>query len=213
MEVTGEVQKFREQIKRQDPILKDLFPWFILEQGDAYGLVQDPNDIPDDGDLLLDFTCKWGPPTEELLALAKVYPACSFKVRYEESGNNVYGTLAYSGGNLIENNLMEEEDYRNAYDELYNEIVSDIEEAPYDEFLKNLGDIDTLEDSDACMYLSLVEKHYLKRVKDEDLPLLVNHVWLSDANKAVFEKRLKGEKDETDMPGTLQSPATGTDDN
>jgi Ferredoxin-like domain in Api92-like protein len=193
MEVTGNVQKFREQIKRQDPILKELFPWFIQEQGDAYGLVQDPNDIPDDGDLLLDFTCKWGPPTDELLKLSQAFPECSFKIRYEESGMDVYGTLAYSEGNLTEDNPMEEEDYRDAHDEQYNEIVSDIEECPYDEFLKNLGGMDTLEDSDACMYSGLVEKHYLKRLKDEDLPLLVNHVWLSNNNKKTYEKRLKGE--------------------
>jgi hypothetical protein len=193
MEVAGDVQKLREQIKRQDPTLRDLFPWFILEQGDSYGLVQDPNDIPNDGDLFLDFTCKWVPPFEELLALAKAYPACSFKVRYEESGMNVYGTLAYSGGNLIENILMEEEDYRDAYDEQYNDIIASIEESEYGEFLQNLKSIDDLvDDPETCMYPGLVEKHYLKRLEDKDLPLLVNHVWLSDSNQKEFERRLKG---------------------
>ena len=194
IEVTGEVQKLREQIKSKDPILKELFPWFIQEPGDWYGLVNDIDEIPDEGDLLLDFTCPWVPPMDKLLELAQANPACSFRVRYEESGMQVFGMLVYSEGGLIEDISMKEEDYRDAYDEQYNETISDIEDAPYEEFLKNLGDIDTLEDTEACQYPGLVEKHYLKRLEDKDLPLLVNHVWLRNSNKAMFEKRLKGEQ-------------------
>lgn len=169
-----------------------MFTWFL--GGHAYGLVNDPADIPEDGDLFLDFTCPWVPPEQALLKLAAAYPACTFQIQYEEPGMAVYGKLTYSGGALVEDNPMGVEDYLDEFDEGYNDLIADIEESEYGVFLQNLSGIDSLQDdAETCQWPGLVEKHYLKRLKKEDLPLLVNHVWISDTNKTEYERRLKGE--------------------
>jgi hypothetical protein len=186
------IDALRKKIKSQDPILEKEFIWF--QGGAAYGLVDDPTDIPDDGDLSLTFTSKWRPPAEDLETLAQTYPDLNIHVQYEEPACAVYGTLSLSGGVLTEDRDMDTEDYLDEFDEGYNGVIASIEEPEYGEFLQNLSRIDELEDdSETCSWPGLVEKHYLKRLKDEDLPLLVSHEWISDRNKTEYERRLKRE--------------------
>lgn len=211
MEITGpkdQIQELGTKIKNQDPGLvgvvrksgeelssNPLFSWFGESNNRrCYGLVQDPEEITfEDRFIGLDFDCAWAPPQTELENLSRAYPDCEFSVRYEEPGCENYGNLTYSKGALIMEQIMEQEEYLNNYDTEYNEIVGNIEDKDYDLFLKDVSKMDGLDDdSETCRYPHLVEKHYLKRLRDEDLPLIIGHKWFSSTNQKTYEERVKG---------------------
>jgi hypothetical protein len=199
---TKALNELRERIYKEDTTLIDekegLFTWF--EGGCAYGLVNDLEDFaePASGGFCLDFTSKWGPPTDELANLARAYPSLNFEVVFEESGNAVYGLLHYHEGRNTNTVYWTEEEYLEGYDENYADALGEVKEGTYKAFLKRYvikGGIDTLEaDNCDCRFPPHLERHILKRIQDKHLALIVGHKWLDDDNQKEYETRLKGEK-------------------
>ena len=199
---TNQIQDLGNKIKTQDPGLvgigspnetpRPIFYWFGESNNRrCYGLVDSPEDIfLEDQFIGLDLCTPWSPQHDDIIYLSKAYPDCLFRVRYEESGCEMYGISSYLNGILSEQVDMSQETYLDNYDEEYNEAVASIEDVDYESFLKNIHLIDTLEDD---RYPGLVEKQYLKRLLDKHLPLLLAHKWLSKTNQDTFERRLKGE--------------------
>lgn len=177
-----------QRVMDQDPSLEKVFTWFL--HGSYYGLVQDPKDLSGVDDLLLEFTCKWAPPLDYLSELSKDYPDCTFNLRYDESGMELYGTVVCANGEILEDNKMEEEQYLKAFNEDYQAETKAIKGSTYKEFLKNISGMDDL--SDEFVWHRHLERHYLNRIKDEDLPLIINHEWLDYSNKEIYLKRIKG---------------------
>jgi hypothetical protein len=194
-------KKIRDQDKKS---LDELFTWFLV--GNYYGLVQDPQEIAESGELCLEFTCKWSPPETELESLAEAYPELTFEVRYEESGCELYGTLSYAEGSLTSDVSYEEDIYLEKFDEEYAEFIQNLDDTPYDKFLEEvLKDLEGIEEADTCRYAHLAEEKYLAKMKDEDLPLLINYRWQYGHNKTEYERRLKGPQHAETSP-TCQQP-------
>lgn len=187
LDVTGaSVNRLRKMIKTKSKKLDKIFTWLL--PGPHYGLIQDIiEEIPDEGDLNLEFTCKWRPPLDELVDLSIEFPDCTFDLRYEESGMDIYGTVSYSKGEQTQSTEMDKETFLSNFDEDFAEALNKIEDSPYEEFLTLLEDIEPQQGD------YLLEAHYLKRLKDEDLPLFINHEWLNSYNRDLYLKRLKGE--------------------
>jgi Ferredoxin-like domain in Api92-like protein len=198
IEITGmteSVQTLGDKIKNQDSDLEELFPWFLAGKGKCYGLVDGVDDIIcEDKYIKLEFDCKWGPPVDGLIKLSNAYPDYLIEAVYRESGMALYGKVKFRGGDKVEDVSFTKEEYLDAYDEEYNELVSGIEEEEYESFLKDhdkyLGDIENF----YYLYPELVEKHVLKRFQDKDLGLLINYQWNSEVNRKEYEWRLKGGK-------------------
>jgi hypothetical protein len=181
----AQIETLRTLIVDQDENLLVLFPWFD-SRGD-YGLVNDLEDIADDEESILDFSCKWTPPLEELCSLSKHYPGLTFSGQYEESGNCVYGEYSIQNG-TVSDFPLKEEDYLLKFNEEFIEHICNIEQAEYD--VKDITE--RLEQIEDYLYSDLIEKHILAKIKDEHLPLFLNHKWYPD-NQETFNKRLKGE--------------------
>lgn len=180
-----QIETLRTLIVDQDKNLLELFPWFGKED---YGLINDLEEIAEDeGSILLDFSCKWKPPFEEMCTLSKHYPRLTFSGQYEESGNCVYGEYEIHNGTLSDTPLGEE-DYLLKFNEEFIENIQDIEESEYDV----LDIAERLEEIENYLFYNLIEKHILAKIKDEHLPLFLNHNWYSE-NQKTFNKRLKGD--------------------
>ena len=205
-----------DKIKSQDSDLEELFPWFLAGNGRCYGLVDDVGDIIcEDRYIKLEFDCKWRPPVsvmycgpvsvmycgrvfseqallrDDLKKLSDAYPDYLIEVVYREPGMVLYGKVKYRGGACIESVSFTKEEYLDAYDEEYNDLVGGIEEEEYENFLKDHDKyLKDLEDF-YPQYSDLVEKHILKRFKDGDLPLLVGYKWIDADNLKEFERRLR----------------------
>ena len=190
MTVSGKsVDALRQRIIKQDPTLEQDFTWLL--NSPYYGLTQNPQDFEDcEGDLLVNFTCKWSPPVEVLVDFSKSYPDVTFNLRYEEPGMSCFGLIIVSNGEVLKDTPMDEEKYLYTYDEDFRSEVQAIKGGSYKEFLKKLKKMDTLDE--AYQYDRFFEFHYLNRLKDKDLPLIINHEWLDDSNQEIFQKRLKG---------------------
>jgi hypothetical protein len=207
IEITGmteSVLALGNKIKNQDSDLEELFPWFLAGEGRCYGLVDDVDDIIcEDRYIKLESDCKWGPPVNDLMKLSKAYPDYLIEVVYREPGLMVYGKVKFRGGKKIEDVSFTKEQYLDAYDGEYNEIISWIKEEEYESFLKDhdkyLADIDNFYNE----YPELVEKHVLKRFEDKDLALLVSHQWYDGTNRKEYERRLKGVPETEEVQGTL----------
>jgi hypothetical protein len=197
MTVSGDAAQLddlRNKIRAQDKnCLDELFTWFL--GGNYFGLLNDPADIAETGDLFLDFTCKWEPPTDEIASLSALYSGLIFEVRHEESGNASYGTLTYSEGAVVASETYDEESYLEKYDEEYAEFAQVLDDQPYAEFLDEvLENLECIQEGDTCRYAHLAERKYLAKMKDQDLPLLINYKWQYSYTKSEYEKRLKGAK-------------------
>lgn len=191
IDISGkDTNAIRKLIKEQNKkILEELFGWFLA--GDDYGLIDDPIEIPDAGDLFLTITCKWSPPLDSLEKLSMRYPDCVINVRYEEPGNEVYGVITYTGGDCIDDVNYNMDEYLLEFDEYYAERVENIEKSTYEEFLANLMDTMKLLEEDFYNYY-LLEGRILNRLKDEDLPLLLNYEWFTHIYEETYRERLKG---------------------
>jgi len=211
---TNQIQDLGNKIKTQDPGLvgtpedtrhtlssKPLFYWFGETNNKRhYGLAQDPEDIIEDRFIGLDIFTPWNPQHQDIINLSKAYPDCLIKVRYEESGCEMYGISTYLNGILSEQVDMSQETYLDNYDEEYNDAVASIEDVNYNIFLKNIHLIDTLENEpETCRFPGLIEKHYLNKLKNEHLPLLVSHKWISKTNHDTFEQRLLSSDERTKL--------------
>jgi hypothetical protein len=200
MTITGNkesINDLRKKIVVQDEkVLDKLFTWFVSTNNTShwYGMISDPEDFEfEKSELYIDFTCKWSPPEADLISLSKVYSKLHFNIRYEEPATALYGLLNFHDGQLLEYTSMSEEEYLENYDEEYIEKIGYIEEMDYDEFIKNLSDIDRLEDiSETCRFPGLIEKKYLAKIKDNDLPLLVGRRWYDKENQKALNLRLRG---------------------
>ena len=195
IEITGmteSVLALGDKIKSQDSDLEELFPRFLAGKGRCYGLVDDVDDIIcEDRYIKLEFDCKWRPPVDDLKKLSDAYPDYLIEVVYREPGMVLYGKVKYRGGACIESVSFTKEEYLDAYDEEYNDLVGGIEEEEYENFLKDHDKyLKDLEDF-YPQYSDLVEKHILKRFKDGDLPLLVGYKWIDADNLKEFERRLR----------------------
>lgn len=194
LEICGKsVSELSKVIKAQDHLeLEKLFTWFIATGKDIYyGLETDLEDLADEGELTMDFTCKWSPPIDDLKSLSGKYPDLSIFLRYEEPGCELYGTVKFQGGGIIEEVSMTHETYLYETDEDFMVAMDYIKCSAYSMFLEDLKDIDDLdEDTQGDSYL---ERAYVERLKPEDLPLLMGHEWVSESNQEYYLKRLKGD--------------------
>lgn len=201
MTITGElsqVNDLRDKIVKQDEGLIKLFTWFETETkpGNAYGLINDLEELAEDegAAISLEYTTKWSPPTDELIALSAAYPELTIENQYEESGMAAYGQHSFKNGECISDRPMTTEEYL-LEDDDFGALIENIKTCTYKKFLKEyLPDMENLEDNDPSFKAPwLVEKYILKRLKNKDLPLLINHVWHNEINQKEFETRLKGE--------------------
>lgn len=201
MTITGELSQIndlRDKIVKQDEGLIKIFTWFETETkpGNWYGLINDLEELAEDegAAISLEYTTKWNPPTDELIALSAAYPELTIENEYAESGNNVYGEHTFRNGTCIFNRPMTTEEYL-LEDGDFGALIENIKTCTYKKFLKEyLPDMENLEDNDPSYRApGIVEKYILNRLKNKDLPLLVNHSWHSEDNQKEFETRLKGE--------------------
>lgn len=180
----------RKKIVEQDTELLKIFGWFAEED---YGRVNDLEDIKKEtGDIVIDFTSKWSPPEKDLKVLSEAYPDLTFTVSYEEPGNDLYGKLVFKAGTVPEDTLMNLTEYllENGTPE-FTESAHDIKALAYRKFLKEVGDILDSDYGDPRENW-IVEEMVLKRIKDKDLPLLINYEWSNEDAGNKFKERIKG---------------------
>jgi len=185
---SAQLKKLRTKICEQDKDLLDLYCWF--DAYGAYGIVNDIDEFvefaEEEGEISLDLSVKWEPHLSDLSKVSLLFPRLTFSGNYEESGNLLYGEFFITNG-AITDNPVDQETYLFNHDDEFSEIIQNIEQAKYSipYLTKKLDNVTDY------LYEGLVEKHLLKKIKDIDLPLFINHSWCSDENKEEFNRRLK----------------------
>lgn len=188
LEITGDksiISILTKKIEDQDEELLELFCWFTFAE-DAesdYGMYtfQDTEES-----INLSFCSKNNFPSQ-FEKLVAAFPRLNFRGSYEEAGCEIYGKVSAIDGKITSTSLTPMEYYTEFYEDFAEERYR-IEKLPYKKFL-----IYALEDEvDYQNYMySYLEEIMLKRIKDEDLPLLIAHSW--EHCKDAFTQRLKGE--------------------
>lgn len=187
MRIDGErktLDRLVRRIETRDSRLLKLFPW--LEKGAAYGMYGGV-DRENDTTLRLPFTCKWQPPKDHIERLSKAF-GLKIICWYEEPAMIVYGRVSYESGEIIEDVAYDEEAWMEEQYEDFAVCKRNISESPYEEFLDAYTqgfDWEDVGDSRWCV----LEKHIVKRIKDEDLPLFINTPWDCEEAEQMYKAR------------------------
>jgi hypothetical protein len=184
------VKELYTLIKKQDE--KFLEKYFFFEIGEYYGIVGDTLDDlgKNDTGFCVSFTSKWAPPLEEIKTLSASYPTLEFKVEWEEPGCLVFGEASFKKGKgKIVDQLPKE--YYADHNEEYADLQQWIEDTSPDEILKDLTEEEGLNGMTEDFYpLSLLQEDVVKKIPDEDLPLIMNLEWDENVMNTI-KKRLK----------------------
>lgn len=179
-----ELDELYDKIERADPVLIQKIP-FLKRSTHEYGLLEYAQES--DGDIQLVFDSLWQPPEKDLCDFSKLYPHCLMRLNSEEAGRKIYLEQTYKGGHKTCETKLTEKQYLCAY---------------YDGMEKTLRNIERYSSKRAVQYIlhtfpnSLREYFYemeaaLERVRDEDLPLLINHSWYDDTTlKDLYKDRI-----------------------
>jgi len=190
----SELKELQKLIERQKPEFLDMFWFFTEESAGGYGLFDFENW---DDYLSISIAVKWDPPLSEFNNLSTLFPGLTFTVNYEEPGCNIFGVATIRNGAVLEEK-KDPYDYYSEFAEFQN-AIGEIEDLPYDEYLKKYvepGDIVDVEiDCPAAEYL---ERHIVERIKEEDLPLLINYEWGNEGGKHYKQRLKKGERNGMD---------------
>jgi hypothetical protein len=166
----GDLDRLYQAIDKQDPDLLKACPH--LTKNEAYGLVSCGQE--EEGEVNLDLSSKWSPPEEDLIELSHRYPALKFVVNYEEPGNSVYGEQEYQDGQKTLDDEMGVVEYLREYHEEFRKECEYVEHLSFKKAVEYILDASELADP---RYDDLIESVALARVKDKDLPLLINKEW------------------------------------
>lgn len=187
MNLTGEEEdllSLEEAIQAQDKDLLELFP-FADEKG-AYNIW----DHRREGDTyVIGFQSPWRCPFESIDKLCREFHL-NAEVWYEEQGMATYGFYQYIFGRGCgtKTDIMEEF-FESQYPE-YAACKRDILEEPYESFLKTYKDGFPYEEVEgADPRFACLERHIVKRIKDEDLPLFCNTKWEDEEAKNLYVTR------------------------
>ena len=113
--------------------------------------------------LVYEFNTAWSTPSQWVETTAKIFPTLTFEVEYKDEDDDYGSSNSY------------EASYKDAYDMTHQKL--------YKNFLR---DITSSEFDKDCKYRDF-DKDVLERIKDEDLPLLINFSW---DNKELYNLRL-----------------------
>lgn len=177
--ITGDarqIEALRKRINDQDPTLtrEDLCSHLDSSKEWGYGLDNDLP-LPEAFNLSLHITSKWCPPWEEFERLSKEYPLLTIEVVYEEHSMRLFGKAIIEGGKQVLDERISELDYYTEYDKEFSDELKVIKELDYETFKNEY--ILNQEYRGSYTWLSkghLLEPILLKRVKDNDLPLLID---------------------------------------
>jgi len=193
------LEDLHQKIVDQDKTLIEAV-WILEKAKDSdYGLCTDLDDIAqnmDEGPISISVYSKWCAPQTELDDLAKLYPTLTIEVSYEESGNDVFGKLIYKNGEIDRDITMDGDSYYLDNSDEYASLVADIKERKYKDFFREFITEHDPESDEWLQYGSYAEKYVLARVKDRDLPKLINHEWITFECKTEFRRRLGGDHGE-----------------
>ena len=141
--------------------------------------------VPIEGGLKYQFDTAWSAPHKWIETTSKLFPTLTFHDEAHDEGGEAYILDACKGE--ITKDDMAEEDWLEKHDSDYREISTAIKNPNYKEFLEYF-----------CKYTkeffeySVLEEKLLKRIKDEDLPLLINFPW--EYQEEEFNNRLTSSK-------------------
>jgi len=186
-----ELQQLKELIYNQDNDFLEKYWYFSLSN--YYGIenIQDNED-----NLSILIFVKWVPPLEKFNELSTHYPKLIFEVEYEEPSFDIFGIATIHNGS-IDNKKKDPYDYYAGYGE-FQDAIKEIKEMPYEKFTEvflkenNISNYFESEENDVCEYIpgyGYLERHFVERIKDEDLSLLVNYEWCEDG-KEYYKKRM-----------------------
>jgi len=130
------------------------------------------------------FDTAWCPPDAWIVTTSEQFPKLTFTNKWIEEDCHA-GTFVVQNGEVCIATDMNHHQWKMEYDEDYRRQFKFITEGPYEEVKKELLS-QTYEDE----YHEL-EIEYVKRIKREDLPLLVEFDWVRGDSEDLFEKRMK----------------------
>lgn len=190
IEISGPLEQLEALCKRildQEPNLINLIPNFTIQEASDYSIYH-RDEITIEGDMLcFSFGSKYVSPLDEITELSEEYPDLEFSLRFDEGGNDYYGTAGIMNGGCSENE-MEEVDYIEAFHVDYIDQRDTMLAMPYDEFLKQY----THENFFDEYPFGYIDRHVVKRIKDNDLAKFINRQWFDDDAEAEYKQRLSG---------------------
>ncbi len=188
--ISGDVAQREALLKRlleQDQALLDTVPNFTIDEASDYA-INNREDIFDNcGEIAFQFGSKWNCPLEEIEDLSTEYPDLEFNVRFDEGGNDYYGTAYIQDGSCNET-MMEAVDYIEAYHVDYISQRDEMLNLPYDKFLESYTHDNEFDE----FPFGYIDRHIVKRIEKKDLPKFINRQWYDDEAEAEYKRRLAG---------------------
>lgn len=197
--ITGDktqLKRLYELITDQDETLLEKFCWFNDANG-GYGLenLDEITEYFPQGSISLAISSKWGPPTDDLASVSEDYPDLVFIIKYSEPSMEIFGQTTICAGQITEHIDYDPYDW---YIENYEDCgaeAENIKTMDYDEFIEEYVKPGHFQETaEQIIGGWLLEKDMVNRVKDEDLPLMMNFKFMTIQAKELFNKRIKGEK-------------------
>lgn len=190
IEISGpleQLEALRKRILDQEPNLINLIPNFTIQEASDYS-IYDRDEITLEGDMLcFSFGSKYISPLDEITELSEEYPDLEFNLRFDEGGNDYYGTAGIMNGGCSETE-MEEIDYIEAFHADYIDKRDTMLKLSYDDFLKQY----THENFFDEYPFGYIDRHVVKRIEDNDLAKFINRQWFDDEAETEYKQRLSG---------------------
>ena len=163
-----DIADLSEKISRQDKSLLEKCPHLEYSKYD-YGLWEDTF-TPESESILFTLGSKWNFPFQDLDNLMDEYPELNIEILSGEPGMDYYKKII-GHDKSYETYDLDPIDYFSEINEEFAEEYNHIQNAPYDEFLKEYVDVSYYNNS--LEYADYLLPLIIKRIKQEDLPLFI----------------------------------------
>lgn len=182
--ITGpkvELDRFKKALEEQDKDLLSKCCW-LEKHNEFYGSVLKEDAFEWDDQISFPMDTKWSPPLQKLAVVSKDYPGLTFEIRWEEGGNQVYGTATILDGTCNSTDMTAHE-YHSTYTEEYAEALYTLQHSSWEEAKK----LDYFDD-DGPLW-GLLEPFFVRAIPVEELPLYINREWTTSEATEIFKKR------------------------
>jgi len=160
------------------------YDWSIKNYGTKWGAYD--CEVPDvgRGKVTYRFNTAWSPPAVWLGTTAKLYPGLLFEDCWIDEGGGAGRITIHADKGVFEDESVSDHEWRIENDSNYKEEYEFITEGDYDEV------VEIFQKNEELNYYDL-ERFFVARLKNKDLPLFVSREWLTDSAHKAFTARVK----------------------
>lgn len=176
-----------ESVLRKRYNAPDWYIWRIQNWGTKTPLTPCRINELDNG-LYFSFDTAWAPINSWIVHIASKFPELTFRNAwlYEGLGGGDFSVWVEDGEVQDDEEELNDHEWKMRFNDDYAKEYKFIIEGNYDEVLENYKD-DNPEYND-------LEIFFVKRIKDEDLPLFIDRDWERGDSEELFMSRLKGDE-------------------